>query len=156
MSNNAMLQDFDSLMDASMDDIDDLPPIGVPPSGSYDLTVTASRETPASGGNDYIKLSYEITSVNEVKNEEEATEAKAGQKFTEMFSPFKKDGTVNEIGMGSMKERLKPFAGHFGTGKISEIIEQMQQVNITASLTRTADKKEEGRFRFRLKDVVIL
>jgi hypothetical protein len=156
MSNNAMLQDFDSLMDASMDDIDDLPPIGVPPSGSYDMTVTASREKPQSGGNDYIKLSYEITNVNEVKDEAEATEVKAGQKFTEMFSPFKKDGTVNEIGLGSMKERLKPFAGHFGTSKISEIVEQMQQVNMTASLTRTADKKEEGRFRFRLKDVVVL
>jgi hypothetical protein len=156
MSNNAMLQDFDSLMDASMDDIDDLPPIGVPPSGNYDMTVTASREQSQSGGNDYIKLMYEITNVNEVKNEEEAGEVKAGQKFSEMFSPFKKDGTANEIGMGQLKERLKPFAASFGSAKISDIISNMQQTNITASLTRTADKKNEGMFRFRLKDVVVL
>lgn len=153
---NAVLNDFDSLMDASMDDIDDLPPIGIPPSGNYDLTVTASREQSQSGGNDYIKLAYEVTNVNEVKEEAEAAEVKAGQKFSELFSPFKKDGTVNEYGLGALKERLKPFAAHFGTSAIGGIIEQMQQVNLTATLVRTANKKEEGRFNMRLKDVVIL
>lgn len=153
---NAVLNDFDSLMNASMDDIDDLPPIGIPPSGSYDLMVTASREQSQNGGSEYIKLSYEVTNVNEVKEEAEAAEVKAGQKFSEMFSPFKKDGTVNEIGLGSLKERLKPFAAHFGTAAIGSIIEQMQQVNLTATLVRRADKKNEGQFRMSLKDVVVL
>lgn len=153
---NAVLNDFDSLMNASMDDIDDLPPIGIPPSGSYDLMVTASREQSQNGGNDYIKLAYEVTNVNEVKEEAEAAEVKAGQKFSELFSPFKKDGTVNEYGLGALKERLKPFAAHFGTAAVGQIVEQMQQVNMTATLIRTANKKEEGRFNMRLKDVVIL
>lgn len=153
---NAVLNDFDSLMNASMDDIDDLPPIGIPPSGSYDLMVTASREQSQNGGSEYIKLSYEVTNVNEVKEEAEAAEVKDGQKFSEMFSPFKKDGTVNEIGLGSLKERLKPFAAHFGTAAIGSIIEQMQQVNLTATLVRRADKKNEGQFRMSLKDVVVL
>ena len=153
---NAVLNDFDSLMNASMDDIDDLPPIGIPTSGSYDLMVTASREQSQSGGSEYIKLSYEVTNVNEVKEEAEAVEVKAGQKFSEMFSPFKKDGTVNEVGLGSLKERLKPFAAHFGTAAIGSIIEQMQQVNLTATLVRRADKKNEGQFRMSLKDVVVL
>lgn len=155
MSNNAALTDFDALMDASMDDIDDLPPIGVPPTGNYTLDITASREK-SDKGSEYVKFSYLIEEVNEIKDEAEAGEAAAGQKFMEMFSPFKKDGTVNEIGMGMLKERLVPFSGHFGTPKVGETLSQITNIKAVASLVRTADRKEEGRFRFILKDVTIL
>lgn len=156
MSNNAALADFDALMDASMDDIDDLPPIGVPPTGNYTLEVTASREKAAASGSEYIKFSYLIKEVNEVKNEAEATECAADQKFMEMFSPFKKDGTVNEIGMGMLKERVAPFAAHFGTSKMGDTMQAIVGVQLVASLVRRADKREEGRFNFSLKDVTIL
>lgn len=155
MSNNSALADFDALMDASMDDIDDLPPIGVPPTGNYTLEVTASREKAASGS-EYIKFAYLIKEVNEVKNESEAAECAADQKFMEMFSPFKKDGTVNEIGMGMLKERIAPFSAHFGTSKIGETLQSIVGVQLVASLVRRADKREEGRFNFSLKDVTIL
>lgn len=154
-NNNASLTDFDALMDASMDDIDDLPPIGVPPSGGYDLRVSCSREK-SEKGSEYIKVTYEVTNVNEVKNEEEAEEVKAGQKFYEMFSPFKKDGTANEIGMGTLKERLKPFAEKLGETRIGRILEQVKETDITCSLTRRVDRKNEDQFRFSLKDVVVI
>jgi hypothetical protein len=152
---NSALADFDALMDASMDDIDDLPPIGVPPTGNYTLSATASREK-SDKGSEYIKFAYVVGEVNEVKDEAEAADASAGQKFTEMFSPFKKDGTINEIGMGMLKERLAPFAAHFNTAKISETLQSINQVSLVATLVRRADKREEGRFNFSLKDVTIL
>lgn len=156
MSNNAALTDFDALMDASMDDIDDLPPIGVPPTGNYTLEVSATREQSSNGGGEYIKFAYLIKEVNEVKNAEEAAEVAVDQKFMEMFSPFKKDKSVNEIGMGMLKERLVPFSAHFGTPKVGETLTNLTSVQVVASLVRQADRKEEGRFRFFLKDVTIL
>jgi hypothetical protein len=153
---NAMLADFDALMDASMDDIDDLPPMGVPPTGNYTLLATASREKSEKSGSEYIKFAYAVVEVNEVKDEAEAADAAAGQKFTEMFSPFKKDGGVNEVGMGMLKERLAPYSTHFGTSKISETLQNINQVSLVATLVRRADKREEGRFNFSLKVVTIL
>lgn len=156
MSNkNAAFADLDSLMDASMDDIDDLPPVGVPPTGHYNLLITASRET-AQAGNEYIKFSYEVEAVNEVKEQAEESQAAVGMKFNQIFSPFKKDGTVNEYGLGFLKEACAPFAAHFGTTKMGDTIGQIHAVSVAASLIRRKDKKDPDRWNFNIKDVVIL
>jgi len=152
----AAFADLDSLMNASMDDIDDLPPVGVPPTGHYGLIVTASREASGTSGNEYIKFSYEVESVNEVKNPEEEKQAAVGQKFTQIFSPFKKDGTVNDFGLGYLKEACAPFSAHFGTGSLGDTIGQINKVSVAASLQRSQDKKDAERFNFRLRDVVVL
>lgn len=156
MSNSAAFQDLDALMNASMDDIDDLPPVGVPPTGHYNLDVTATREVSEQSGSQYIKFSYEVTAVNEVKNPEEEKQAAAGQKFSQIFSPFKKDGTVNEFGVGYLKEACAPFAAHFGTRALGETIAQINKVSVAASLVRRQDKKDPERFNFNLRDVVVL
>lgn len=97
MSNQ--FQDFDALLSANMDDLDDLPPMGVPPTGHYNLEVTAERKQNADKTGEYVQFSYEVMAVNEVKNAEEADQAAPGMKFSERFSPFKKDGTVNELSL---------------------------------------------------------
>jgi hypothetical protein len=94
--------------------------------------------------------------VNEVKNPEEEKQAAVGQKFTQIFSPFKKDGTVNDFGLGYLKEACAPFSGHFGTGSLGETIAQINKVSVAASLQRSQDKKDAERFNFRLRDVVVL
>jgi hypothetical protein len=155
MSNDA-IRDLDSLMDASMDDIDDLPPVGVPPSGHYNLSVTAERKENNDKTGEYIKFSYEVESVNEVKDSNEESQAAVGMKFSQMFSPIKKDGTPNEYGIGFLKEAVAPFSAHFGTPKMGETIAQINKVSVAASLTRRVDKKDADRFNFSLKDVVVL
>jgi hypothetical protein len=160
MSNNA-IADIDALMNASMDDIDDLPPSGIPPTGHYNLSVTAERIDPSDsdrnkGKNPYIRFIYEVEAVNEIKNPEEESEAAVGMKFSEIFSPIKKDGTVNEFGMGFLKERCAPFAAHFGVMQMGEIIAAVNKVSVAAELVRVKDKKDEERFNFRLKNVTVL
>lgn len=155
MSNDA-IRDLDSLMDASMDDIDDLPPVGVPPTGHYNLSVTAERKENNDKTGEYIKFSYEVESVNEVKDPAEESQAAVGMKFSQMFSPIKKDGTPNEFGIGFLKEAVAPFSAHFGTPKMGETIAQINKVSVAASLSRRVDKKDADRFNFNLKDVVIL
>lgn len=152
---NATILDFDALMDSSMDDIDDLPPVGVPPTGNYTLEVTASREK-SEAGSEYIRFTYLVKEVNEVKDEAEANQAAAGQKFSSNYSPFKKDGTMNSMGMGFLKEALHPFRAHFQTTTTGETLAAIQGVQVVATLVRRADKREEGRFNFNLKDVTIL
>lgn len=152
----AAFQDLDALMDASMDDIDDLPPVGVPPTGHYGLIVSATREVSETSGNEYIKFSYEVESVNEVKDPEEQSQAAVGQKFTQIFSPFKKDGTVNEFGLGYLKEACAPFAAHFGTTTMGGSIAAIEKISVAATLVRRQDKKDKERFNFNLRDVVVL
>lgn len=155
MSNDA-IRDLDSLMDASMDDIDDLPPVGVPPSGHYNLNVTAERKESKDGSSEYIQFSYVVEAVNEVRDPAEESQAAVGMKFSQMFSPIKKDGTINEFGIGFLKEACAPFSAHFGISKMGETIAQINKVSVAASLSRRVDKKDADRFNFNLKDVVIL
>lgn len=150
-----MATNFDDLMDMSMDDVEDLPPVGVPPTGHYNLLVTASREA-KEGGNEYIKFNYNIEAVNEVKNPAEQGEAAVGMMFTEFFSPLKKDGTVNEFGMKFLKQAMMPFAQHFGGSSFSEVLDNINKVSIAASLIRIRDKQDASRFNFRLSDVIVL
>ena len=154
MSNKAFA-DLDSLMDASMDDIDDLPPVGVPPTGHYNMLITASREA-SQAGSEYINFSYEVEAVNEVKDAAEESQAAVGMKFNQIFSPFKKDGTVNEYGLGFLKEACAPFAAHFGTAKMGDTIAQIDKISVAASLARRKDKKDPDRWNFSIKDVVVL
>lgn len=154
---NAAFTDFDSLLNSSMDDLDDLPPVGVPPTGHYTLVVSAERVTPTEAGkNEYIKFNYEVEAVNEVKSPEEESQAAAGMKFSQIFSPFKKDGTVNDFGVGFLKEAIAPFAAHFGTRGIGEALQAINKVTVAASLVRKVDRKDPERFNFSLKDVVVL
>ena len=149
------MANFDDLMDMAMDDIEDLPPVGCPPTGHYNLLVTASRETPKDSG-EYIRFSYTVESINEVKNPEEESQTAVGQVFSDRFSPVKKDGTVNEWGMRFLKQAMTPFADQLGGKSFSEVLAAIDKVSITASLIRTVDKKEPDRFNFRLADVIIL
>lgn len=150
------MSSFDDLMDMSMDDIEDLPPIGCPPSGHYNLLVTASREGGKDGNSEYIKFKYTVEAINELRDNLEASQAAVGQNFTEMFSPLKKDGTANDWGMKYLKQAMAPFAAHFGGQNFAEVLASINNVSIAASLTRTRDKKDPDRFNFRLADVIIL
>ena len=155
-ANAVVFDNIDSLLDASMDDIEDLPPIGVPPTGHYNLEVTATREQSQDKKSEYIKFSYVVLAVNELKNEEERGDAAEGMKFDNIFSPVKKDGTANTLSIGLLKQSLAPFAEHFGTKQIGETIGNINKITVAASLVRRADKQDPDRYRFALKDVVIL
>lgn len=147
---------IDELLNASMDDLDDLPPQGVPPSGHYNLTVSFSVEEMGADKRKVPTASYVVDSINELKDESEAGEVAVGQTFREPFFVAKKTGEVNTFGVGSLKQRLAPFAERFGTTNIGELINQVKQVPITATVVRTVNKKNEDQYNLRVKDVTLL
>lgn len=151
------MSSFDDVMDMSMDDVEDLPPVGVPPTGHYNFSVSATREkSEKEGSTEFVKFVYTIESVNEVKNATEQDQAAVGQQFTEFFSPLKKDGTINEWGMKFLKQTMVPYAAHFGGGTFMETLAAIDKVSIAASLVRVADKQDKDRFNARISDVIIL
>ena len=77
-------------------------------------------------------------------------------KWSEVFSPFKKDGTPNDWGMKFLKAAVQPFATHFGATSFGAAIEAINNVEIMAVVTRSVDKKDPDRMNARLKDVNIL
>ena len=103
-----------------------------------------------------MQFSYEVLAVNEVKNPEEAAEAAEGMKFTNRFSPFKKDGTPNEFGIGFLKEAAAPFSAHFGTSSLGDTLQQINEITIAAELVRRPDRNDPERHNFSLKNVTIL
>ena len=153
--NNPAFDTMDELLDLSMDDLADLPPVGVPPSGHYDFEVTASREDGKDGKADFIKVEYTVEAINELDDQAEATDVAVGQKFTTFFSVFKKDGTVNDTGLGYLKQELLPYKTHFGTVKVGDTLAVVNQVKISATIKRVQDRNNEDRYNARIKDVII-
>ncbi|HEY9658641.1 MAG TPA: hypothetical protein V6C65_09335, partial [Allocoleopsis sp.] len=93
MSNNETLfGSVDDLLNASMDDIDDLPPMGVPPTGHYNLDATIEKTTIGDDDREVIIAKFVIDEINEIKEGEDPSEAAVGQQFTIFFHVLKKDG----------------------------------------------------------------
>lgn len=148
--------DFGALLAASMDDIDDLPPYGVPPTGHYTLEITASLEDKKDKTGQYVKFDYVVVGITEIKDPEEASEVQVGTKFMEPISPFGKDGKPNEFGMGRLKERLAPVSAHLGNNNVGEVLQAVNKLVVAAELKRTVDRKDPEQFRFTLANVAVL
>lgn len=158
MSNDALFANLDSLLDASMDDLDDLPPVGVPPSGHYNLTMTMEPKEIGEGENkkEVLAATYTVDAINELKDEDERNEVQVGQTFTEFFHLTKKDGSKNTFGIGTLKERLKPLAERFGSTNVGELVRECKQISIAATLVRKVNKKNEDQYNMNLKDMILL
>jgi hypothetical protein len=156
LSRNEQFTDLDALLNAGMEDLDDLPPMGVPPSGHYNLELTIARDTVGDQNTEVLKATFTVEEVNELKNPDEAGEVAKGQVFKEFFFPVKKNGDANPYGIAALKERLKPFVGPAGTGNISALVAFCDHVHIAATVRRTVNKKNEDQWNMRLSDVVLL
>ena len=154
--NSALFDNVDELFDASMDDLDDLPPQGVPPSGHYNFTVTFGTKEIGDDSKEVPCCDYVVDDINELADPEEAGEVKVGQQFTEFFHLKTKKGEKNTFGIGTLKERLRPHAERAGTTNIGELMRDTKQVKIAATLKRRENRKQEGQYNMQLSDVVVL
>jgi len=155
-TNGILFDNIDALLDASMDDLDDLPPMGVPPSGHYNLTVSFDIKTIGEENKEVIAAEYLVDAVNELKDPDEASEVLPKQQFTEFFHITKKDGAPNPFGIGKLKQRLAPYVDRVGTKNIRELIAGVKEFQIAATVKRSVNRKNEDQFNVDIKDVVIL
>lgn len=150
---DVLFSDIGSLLDADMNDLEELPPIGIPPSGVYTLNATfgikevKDKQLPA--------LDLEVVEVNELKDEEERKEVRVGQKFTFFFHLVKKDGTKNTIGEGQLREICAAFSERAGQTKIGAIMNEVKGWPITAEIRRKIDPKTDM-VNGSLKNIIVL
>jgi hypothetical protein len=150
------LSTTDALLDAMMMDLPDLPPMGVPPSGHYNLECTFGVQTIGDENKEVITASWKVIAINELNDESERSGVAEGQQFTEFFFPAKKDKSPNTVSIGKLKQRLQPFVGPSGEASVRGIIGWVKSINVAATVKRTVNKKNEDQFNVDVKDIVVL
>lgn len=111
---NAM-DDIESLLDAKLDDLADMPEFKPFPAGAHKATIKWDYSELKE--KKIIKLSAIYVEPVEL-NDTDAIPPKAGDKSTVTFFLRKKDGTVNEFGEGQWKLMLEGLSVSFpGTAK---------------------------------------
>lgn len=164
LDRNAAFGDMADLLAASMDELDALPPLAIPPTGRYVLNVIC--EAAAKEGREFIASKFSVITVEEVKNADEADEVKPGQLFNNS-TYLKKKGSdeVNKTGIAAFVSFMEPFKVAFFPDQSVTVGEMMQRlsdgVQISATVVRTARKDAGGeiiddQYNFRLKDIVVL
>jgi hypothetical protein len=127
---------IESLLDANLDDLADLPAFEAPPPGAYILSVNMDVKKV----NDKDAVEAAITVVETVELEDKSGETKevaVGTKTSQLFM------IDNEFGVGKLKTFLKPFAAHFGTNKIGELVrDHVKDVTISATIKNRKDKTD--------------
>ena len=134
-----------SLLDKSIDDIEDLAGFETPVAGMYSLKLyTAVKVVKMSGKDtDCVEANFEVIECLE-QNDPGELPTKSGTKFSVLFQ------LGHEISEGKMKELLIPIAAHFGERSmlklITEVLAQSENVIIVAKVKRRADKTDKEKF----------
>lgn len=135
---NMQVTNLDSLLNANLDDLADLPSFEVPVPGHYQLLldITAKKI----GDADAIEFSYEVVDTLELANSED-TPPKPGDKFSEAYM------LNNEFGVGKLKVAIKPIAEALGTSSLRDLVGgQVKGMSISATVKRRVDKNDKEKF----------
>lgn len=126
----------EDIMDASIDDIKDLPGFEVPPKGHYKLQVSLERKVV----NDHPCVEAKITVLETMELASSSdTKVENGTKFGQLFM------MDNEWGQGGFKGVVKPIAAGLGmvNPKNSEAVAKIQNITIAATLNHRYHKEDK-------------
>lgn len=158
---------FEDILDTNLDDIKDLPEyLDYAPTGSYVLEIVEAEKTSVEvdkeGGGKMdapvIRVTYEVVSVQEFKNAEDAHLVKtretdgAGSRFSESFFFHKDKKKSSEI----FKAKYLEIAKKFGFTDLSSLLEGMKSLTITATVKSTKSKNDAERFFINTKNIQVV
>lgn len=149
---DAGLAAFDALFDRDLSELSELSTYAPPPTGIY-LMECSVKFKPTAAKKPAVEASFKILSCLQ---QGDATEvpAKEGQEFSTSFVLVTKDNQKNEIGEGSMRAFLEPFAKQLGTSNIKHLVDgRIDKMAITATVLRRPQKDDPERFNVRIKDI---
>ena len=136
-----------SLLDMSIDDIDDLPGFEVPVNGIY--TMKFSTGTKVINNKDCIESNFEVIECNE-QNDPNEPATKAGTKFSMLTM------LDNDIALGKFKELVAPIAVHFGERNLLKLVTDVcKDLIIVGKVKRRADKEDKEKFYASVTDVTV-
>ena len=136
------------LFAASLEDLADLPAFETPPTGAYILQV--STEVKKVNEKDCVEASFSVVETVELE-ESTGTPVVAGTKFSQLFM------LDNEFGVGNLKKFLAPFAAHYETNNIGELVEtHVKDVQISASIKNRKDKTDPRRVYASVLNITVI
>ena len=138
---------LDSLLDATLDDIADLPTFQPFPAGSH--RVLASMELKEINGKAAVELSFKMLETLELASPNDAA-SKEGDTSNTMFM------LDNEYGAGNFKKCATPFAAAMGFKTTREIVEGVKDVECVIVTTLRKDKNDPDKMYLNVKEIGVL
>lgn len=133
MNTNVSNVSIDSLLDASLDDLADLPEFKVFPAGAHQCII--SFEKKQIGTHPAVEAKLRMIATVELADPAEV----APEAGTESSVAYMLD---NEFGQGNFKKLMKPLQEHFGLSKVSEILEAAAGLEVLV-VTKVRQNKEK-------------
>jgi len=137
-----------SLLDKSIDDIDDLASFAVPPNGTYSLKVYT--ELKKVNDNECVEANFEVVDTVELADPT-GTPPKTGDKFSLLFK------LGHEVGEGKMKEFLAPFAAASGERNVAklltEVLHKDQGLIVVGTVKQRKDKEDPEKVYASVKNI---
>lgn len=141
--------DMDSLLDATVEQLADMPEFKPFPTGTHlcELTMEQRTKDPKK-----FAVSWKLTAIEtiELKDAEKDQPVKPGDTCSGLFSFFKDDGSVNELAQGQFKEMMRPLTAHFKTESNRQTLSALADAgSITVAVTmsqREGKKENAGKF----------
>lgn len=136
-----------SLLDMSIDDIDDLPGFEAPVNGIY--TMKFSTGTKVVNNKDCIESNFEVIECNE-QNDPNEPATKTGTKFSMLTM------LDNAVALGKFKELVAPIAVHFNERNLLKLVTDVcKDLIIVGKVKRRADKEDKEKFYASVTDVTV-
>lgn len=131
--NNAQ---FDSILDANLDDLADLPEFANFPAGSHKATVSISQKV--INGKPMMEVKLTGIETVELSKPEEDKPISAGQVSSALFD------LSNEYAQGNFKKLVAPLAAHHGVSSLRELLEQAEGTEVEAVTSYRLGKAKPG------------
>lgn len=143
---------LDNILDATLDDLADLPSIQLFPNGAHKVKLEFKIDTKKVA----VQMTMHYIEPLELADPKQTAPA-AGDKNTIFFNLKKKDGTANEYAQGALKEVVKVLQGTFGGTSTTEVLEASKDAEVAVVTKIRLGKGEyEGKDQIDLVKVQII
>ena len=146
-----MNQDFDSLLDADLNDLADLPEFADFPAGVHRCTVDITKKE--INGKPMMEVKLTGIETVELAKPEEDKPISVGQTSSSLYD------LTNEFAQGAFKNLIKPLAGALGVTSIREIVEQSNGYELEAVTAFRKGKAKPGETEvpvyFQIKKLIV-
>jgi hypothetical protein len=127
------LSDLDNLLDASLDDLADLPEFGTYPGGTHKVAI--DWESKKVNDHPSLELKFKLVETLELANPTDEPLA-VGAEGSVLFM------LDNEFGQGKLKNVLKPLGAATGANKMSEIVAASKGMEVVL-VTKVRQNKDK-------------
>ena len=140
MPNPIQFLDIDSLLDATLDDLADMPEFKPFPKGSHQATIAFEQKLIQGRAS----VEWKLTAIETLELVDAVNDqpVKAGDTCSGAFIFFNVDGTANDMAQSQFKALLAPLQAHFNTDKNRDTMVASQGATVVVTMSQRAGKKD--------------